>query len=140
MSNEIMSLNEKFDAGFYTGVAETVEEKKTLYNGITNQTGPLSDTKGKTLKVVNFYCEVIAMDSDIKDDDGNTITIKEPATRIVIFTDDGKAYGCVSSGIKNSLMKICQIYGMPAEWEEPLQVTLKEINRNKNRIYTFELV
>lgn len=106
--------------------------KAQLYKAMNNPEEKLKDHIGETLEVVDVFCEVV----DIADENTGEI-VKAP--RIVLFTKNGKTYGCVSKGIANSVSKLIAVFGEPTWGGLKLQVKQLSLAANKN-VLTLELV
>ena len=139
--NELMR---KSDDGFLIGestghtycsiLAETMEEKKLLYNLTSAPDGYLRDCINMELQVKHVYAETCEFVSETGE-----IT---PGVRIVLITPDGKSYQCASKGIFNSLRRLFQTVGTPDQWgDEGIRIRMKQIAKKTNRaVLTFELV
>lgn len=118
----------------------TAEDKKSkafLFN-ISNQTPEaIGDHIGEVVEITDVYIEMITMH---REDDltGEVTTVNAPRT--VLITKDGKGYGCVSVGMYSAVKRLFDYFGEPGEWDEPIKVKFKQINRNERRLFTFEVV
>ena len=107
--------------------------KAKLYNASNNPEHKVGDFINKTIKVKDVLVEVI----NIADEETGEV---ETAPRVVLIDDKGKAYQAVSTGIFNAVKKAISIFGEPT-WEEPLEVTIKQIPVGKgNSMLTFDVV
>lgn len=52
---------------------------------------------------------------------------QEEATRTVLITDDGKAYGCTSKGVAKSVALILQSKGNPDQWKESVRFAIRQV-------------
>jgi hypothetical protein len=84
----------------------------------------LDSVIGKTISVQH----IVAHRVTVIDNDGVPI----PAVRIVLASGNGKAYYCVSEGVKESLRILAQFYGTPP-WTPPLELTVNQIKTARNR-------
>lgn len=124
-------------------VANTLAEKKKLFNIMNADQTPVSDMIGKTIMLKDVYMETVELvrkdtnDAPILDEDGEPTYNKAP--RIVLVDDKGKGYQCVSTSILSSLKKLQLCMGPPT-WAEPLKVEVKQITKGAKRLFSLELV
>ena len=119
--------------GIYSSVtAETRDEKLAVFDAVSNSES-LEDMVGKTIDVENIIIQPVEMC------DEKTGEVRE-ANRIVLITDEGKAYGCVSSGVETSIKNLFAIVG-PAPWTPAIrfEVTKKQ-GRNGYKFMTLNHV
>lgn len=111
-------------AGFYTSLQLTSRaDKMKMLKAINNST-PLLDQVGKQIKIV----DVVLQSVEIANDQTGLI---ENTTRITLIDDDGHAFHATSKGIAQALRQTFAVLGSPREWEEPLEVGVKE-DRGRN--------
>lgn len=114
--------------------AETMQEKKHLYNALQNATGRMDDI----LNIPFDLKDVIIHPVQIVDNKTGEV---EDVLRTVLIDKDGSSYEGVTMGILTSLKRIFDIFGRPETWEEPLTVKLvKRDTKNGNKMTTIELV
>lgn len=120
---------------FYCSVkANTVEEKKKLFNALENCDNLLNDCVGQKIKIKDIYIEQYL--AKVDDDDEGKIKY-----RTILFAEDGKTFVSTSYGIYNVLKKICSIYGYPETWTEPIEVEVaKRPMGNGKSLLTLKLV
>lgn len=111
--------------------AKTDEEKDVMYNAANNPEFALADAIGQTLAVTDMLIETVK----ITDDETG---VENYAPRIVLITNDGKTYQCVSTGVFNSLRKMVAIYGEPT-WTDGLPIAVKQIVKGKKRILSLAI-
>lgn len=122
--------------------AETKEEKKVLFNAMNSPDGRVSDLINKVIRVRDIYCETVVLTE--KNDAGKPMTdengvVKERTMpRIVLITDDGKSYQCVSVGIYSAVKKLIMLFGPPT-WEEPIELEIKQVKKGKLQMLTLNL-
>lgn len=95
------------------------ETQKMMYNAINGTQEKLSDFIGKTINLKHFISQYVKME------DEKTGEINEIA-RCILIDDKGTSYGCVSDGIKNSMVQIFVIYGNPSDLDNPIPVVVCE--------------
>lgn len=134
--------NEKMEVGLFTEsklktycskLANTLEEKKELFNALEKCDVLLNDIVGQTIYIKDVYCE----EKEFIDNETGEAKTKY---RTILFDVDGKTYATGSYGIFNVLNKLINIYGLPTNWTEPLKVTVakKPIGNGKSAL-TFTL-
>lgn len=105
--------------------------KAKLYNASNNPEHKVGDFINKKIKIKDVLVEVI----EIADDETGAI---ETAPRVVLIDEKGEAYQAVSAGIFNAVKKAIQIFGEPT-WEEPLEVTVKQVSVKNGSMLTFDV-
>ena len=120
---------------FYCSVkANTLEDKKKLFNALENCDLLLNNCVGQKIKMKDIYVEqYLAKESE--EDEGKL------KYRTIIFADDGKTYVSTSYGIYNVLNKIFGIYGLPDTWTDPIEVEVsKRPLGNGKEMLTLKLI
>lgn len=117
MKNEIMLNNS--DLKIYSSVkANTVEEKKAVYNALEKCDVLLNDIVGTEINIKDFYIE----ERQREEEDETTGEVKQITKyRTILFDMDGKTYATGSYGVYNALRRICMVYGEPT-WTEGVVV------------------
>ncbi|MEE3324817.1 MAG: hypothetical protein VZR33_05730 [Methanosphaera sp.] len=117
MKNEIMLNNN--DLKIYSSVkANTVEEKKAVYNALEKCDVLLNDIVGTEINIKDFYIE----ERQREEEDESTGEVKQITKyRTILFDMDGKTYATGSYGVYNALRRICMVYGEPT-WTEGVMV------------------
>lgn len=111
---------------------KTIEEKKALYNATASPEKALRECVNLTIAVKDVYVEMV----DMKDEETGEITT---GPRTVLIDTEGHSYGCVSSGVFNSIGRAMRIFGAPT-WKDGINFTVKTIAKGKNNILTLEMV
>lgn len=133
--NELGFWNKDSEATTLIGVTPATEEdKKILVNAIMSPEAKLGDYVNMQIPLVNFYMEKVTFGADEETD-----TPEREGIRTVLIDQDGTSYSTASSGVVNALRTIVSFYGMPAAWEKPLLVAVKQINVGTNRVYTLNV-
>lgn len=104
----------------------TLEDKKTLYNCISDPKYRLADEINKDILVKNVYIESV----ECKRPDESV----EVCPRIVLIDADGEGHQCVSFGVYNALKKIFGLMGDPQQWENPLKLTVKQVTKGERKM------
>jgi hypothetical protein len=105
---------------FYCSVkAETLDDKKKLFNALENCDALLNNCVGEELTMKDIYIEQY-LDKKDEDDEGRL------KYRTIIFADGGKTYVSTSYGIYNILKKIFGIYGEPSNWGDGIKVKVSK--------------
>ena len=87
-----------------------------FYNATSNPANKLKEHVNEVLSLVHVSVECVEVS---KDDvpEGKTI-----APRVVLITEDGQSYACVSVGVYQSLKRMFTLLGTPDTWTEPVQI------------------
>ena len=137
MANEIVQvdLSKELSAASNTTYCSIQGgDRKTLakvYNAANNQTHRVGDFINKTINVKDVLVEII----DIADEETGEV---EQAPRVVLIDDKGEAYQSVSQGMFSAIKKAIQIFGVPT-WDDPLPMTIKQVNVGKGSMLTVEV-
>lgn len=95
--------------------AETRAEKIKLFNALKECDFKLNDVVGSKINIKDvFYQEYVKEDKETGD--------IRTGHRTIIFGDDGKTYVTASNYLYNTLRQIINVFGSPAEWDEPIMV------------------
>lgn len=122
MSNEIANItnSENMMVSFQ---AETVEDKKALYNAINSPDFRIADMINKPIKIRDALIMTVALSDD------DTGEVREMPRSILIDTE-GKTYTAVSSGIASSLRNIFSVFGT-LHFDDGLEMTVKQVQTKK---------
>lgn len=112
--------------------AETVDEKKALFNAMNNPQKRVADMIGKEIAIRDVFVESV----DMVNEETGEVTI---APRIVLVDTKGVSYQCVSTGIFSALKKLFQIFGMPT-WENGIKTEVAQIQKGKRNILTLRVI
>ena len=110
---------------------DTPEDKVAFYNMVNNTNAKLKDHINEEFTLKNVYIEVIQCEQ--VDSNGELTGVKEDCPRIVLASDDNKAYQCVSFGVLSSLNRIFGIFGFPNQWKGGLKVKAKSVSTKNGR-------
>lgn len=113
-------------------LANSVEERKNLYNAINNPEKKLADCINLTIEAKDFYVEFVELVNE------TTGEVSE-CPRIVIIDKNGISYSCVSVGIFSALKKICKFFGEPT-WTTPVKLMVKQITKGERKILSLHMV
>lgn len=142
-NNEMMVPQKDFAAGltgttgstFCSMQVKTDEDRKKLFNVMSNPTGRIKDMVNLRLKIKDIFCEAADVNHT---DEATGVVTQVTLPRIVLITDKGESYQAVSTGIFNAVKRLITVFGPPT-WETPIEVTVKQITKDKNNILTLEL-
>ena len=112
--------------------AQTVDEKKALFNAMNNPEKRVADMIGKQIAIRDVFVESV----DMVNEETGEVTI---APRIVLVDTKGVSYQCVSTGIFSALKKLFQIFGMPT-WENGIKTEVAQIQKGKRNILTLRVI
>lgn len=120
--NKLMKTEKlKTEKTMYTSMdLSTLDGKRKLYNSLENADILLNDIVGTTIRVKDVYIE----ENPVLNDETGEVVSKY---RTILFDEDGKTYATGAYGIYNSLVKIFTIFGLPNEWDEPIEFEVKKI-------------
>ena len=113
-------------------VAETIEEKKALFNAMNSPEKRTADCVNEVIVLENVYVESIEC---VNKDTGEKTT----CPRVVMIDTEGVGYQSVSLGIFSALKKLFGMFGEPATWDEPIAIKIKQISKAEKKILTFEI-
>jgi hypothetical protein len=105
-----------------------------FYNATSNPVNKLKDHVNEVLSLVHVSVECVEVSQD--DAPGG----KAIAPRIVLITEDGNSYACVSVGVYQSLKRMFTLLGTPDTWKEPVQIKPVLISTKKGQVLSLNLV
>ena len=132
--NAIMAANEVMETGvgYCSMNVQDHDQAVAFYNAVTNPTGKLKEHINETLNLVHVSVEPI----ELKSEDG-TANI---APRIVLVTDAGESYSCVSVGVYAALKRIFVLFGTPDTWTKPLPIKPVLQATKKGQVLSIQLI
>lgn len=132
--NAIMAANEVMETGvgYCSMNVQDHDQAVAFYNAVTNPTGKLKEHINETLNLVHVSVEPI----EVKSEDGTT----NIAPRIVLVTDAGESYSCVSVGVYAALKRIFTLFGTPDTWKNPLPIKPVLQATKKGQVLSIQLV
>ena len=132
--NAIMAANEVMETGVgYSSMnLQDHDQAVAFYNAVTNPTGKLKEHINETLNLVHVSVEPI----EVNREDGTT----NIAPRIVLVTDAGESYSCVSVGVYAALKRIFSLFGTPDTWTNPLPIKPVLQATKKGQVLSIQLV
>lgn len=117
---------------FYCSMkAETLDDKKAIFNAMGKCDFRLSDCLNKTINLK----DVIAQRYTSVDAETGEVTEK---IRTIFIDTEGVTYASASKGLFNSLKKVFALIGMPNTWAEPIALQVVETT-TKQGFKTFEI-
>ena len=108
------------------------KEDAKIFMALNNPEFRLANFINKTLKIQNVLVEI----REIMNDETGVI---ETAPRVVLISEDGKAYQAVSKGIFNAVKNAYEVFGQ-APWDPPLEIEVKQIAVGKGSMLTFDVL
>lgn len=132
--NAIMAVNEVMETGvgYCSMNVQDHDQAVAFYNAVTNPTGKLKEHINETLNLVHVSVEPI----EVKSEDGTP----KIAPRIVLVTDAGESYSCVSVGVYAALKRIFSLFGTPDTWTNPLPIKPVLQATKKGQVLSIQLV
>lgn len=107
-----------------------------FYNATSNPDSKLKEHVNEVLSIVHVSVECAEVNAQM--DDGSTGKVIAP--RVVLLSDDGHAYSCVSVGIYQSLKRLFALIGTPETWTEPVKVKPVLTTTKKGQVLSLMLV
>lgn len=131
--NALAVINEQMDTArsYYSGCADTFDDKKRLVNAMSNPDFRIADFINKVINVVDVYVEMSNVTSQTT---GELVEIP----RVVLIDDKGKSYASLSFGVFNSLKKIISVFGLPT-WPEGIPIEVVRIQKGDRQIYNLTI-
>ena len=111
--------------------SNTFEAKLATANALANAL-PIDEHLGEAIELTNFVVQAVEVTNT---DAATGVSRKVPATRIVLVAADGSAYAGVSEGVFKSLQNLTTIFGMPADWEQPIPVSVERVKGRNGFFY-----
>ena len=135
MNNELATIDQNatnINAGIYCSMqAETQADRLAIYDAVSNSES-LDDMVGKIIAITNVVIQPVEMTDNAT---GEVRCIN----RIVLICEDGKAYGCTSSGVETSIKNLFGIVGMPP-WNPAIKmIPMKQQGRNGYKFTTLAI-
>ena len=106
----------------------------TFYNATSNPANKLKEHVNEVLSLVHVSVECVEVSKEDAPED------KVIAPRIVLITEDGQSYACVSVGVYQSLKRMFTLLGTPDTWAEPVKIKPVLISTKKGQVLSLYLV
>lgn len=108
------------------------KEDAKIFAALNNPEFRIANFINKRIKVQNILVEI----REILDEDTGEL---ETAPRVVLISEDGKAYQAVSKGIFSAVKNAFEVFGA-APWDPPLEIEVKQVPVGKGSMLTFDVV
>lgn len=105
-----------------------------FYNATSNPANKLKEHVNEVLNLVHVSVECVEVSKENSPDE------KVLAPRIVLITEDGQSYACVSIGVYQSLKRMFTLLGTPDTWTEPVKIKPVLISTKKGQVLSINLV
>lgn len=105
-----------------------------FYNATSNPVNKLKEHINEVLSLVHVSVECVEVSKEGASE-GKVI-----APRIVLITEDGQSYSCVSVGVYQSLKRMFALLGDPGTWTEPVKIKPVLISTKKGQVLSLNLV
>lgn len=105
-----------------------------FYNATSNPSNKLKEHINEVLSLVHVSVECVEVSKEDTPDD------KVITPRIVLITEDGQSYSCVSIGVYQSLKRMFTLLGTPDTWTEPVKIKPVLISTKKGQVLSLNLV
>lgn len=108
---------------------DTTENKKKVFAISENADGVVADHIDESILLKDLFLQKY---EKIDEETGEVIT----RTRTILISADGTSYASASKGLYNSVLKLIALLGKPDEWDEPIEIKVKEVSIDKGKTYT----
>lgn len=133
-SNTALTISNNKSSVYCSVKAETMEEKKALYNALESCDVKLNDIVGQKVKVKDIYIQEYPR---VNKETGEPMT---NGHRVILFDDEGKTYVTASNYFFVSLAKVINAFGDPKTWKEPLEIEItKRTTKGGNSCLSLKL-
>ncbi len=105
-----------------------------FYNATSNPVNKLKEHVNEVLSLVHVSVECIEVSRE------DALEEKVMSPRIVLITEDGQSYACVSIGVYQSLKRMFTLLGTPDTWTEPVKIKPVLISTKKGQVLSLNLV
>lgn len=135
-NNGVMTVSDVMSTGVgYTDMNLTDHNVAVaFYNATSNPVNKLKEHVNEVLNLVHVSVECVEVCTDDESES------KAIAPRIVLITDDGQSYACVSVGVYQSLKRMFTLLGTPDTWTEPMKIKPVLISTKKGQVLSLNLV
>lgn len=106
----------------------------TFYNATSNPVNKLKEHINEVLSLVHVSVECVEVSKE------DALEGKVIAPRIVLITEDGQSYSCVSVGVYQSLKRMFALLGAPDTWTKPVKIKPVLISTKKGQVLSLNLV
>lgn len=106
----------------------------TFYNATSNPANKLKEHVNEVLSLVHVSVECVEVSKE------DAAEGKAIAPRIVLITEDGQSYACVSVGVYQSLKRMFTLLGTPDTWTGPVKIKPVLISTKKGQVLSLNLV
>lgn len=114
-----------------TFAGESHKDKIELFQAMT-AAEPISDHLGEVINLNNVVAQVV----EVENQDGLMVE----AVRVILVSDDDKAYAGLSDGLFRSIQNLFGVLGMPNEWDAALPVVVTEEKSRKGfKFFTLKI-
>lgn len=115
--------------------AETMADKKKLYNALESCDVIINDIVGQKIKVKDVYIQEFPRTNK------ETGEPMSNGHRVILFDEDGKTYVTASNYFFVSLVKVLNTFGDPNTWDKPLEIEItKRPTKGGNNCLSLKLV
>jgi hypothetical protein len=119
----------------YSSITTDTDEGKDQMLAAVMGSEPVAQHLGEVLEVKHLIVQRALMPNTRKP--GNPI---EPVARVVLITDDGKAYHAMSGPLFRDIQNIIAIKGEPSTWPAPVSIAVAQEGSGSSKYYTAKYV
>lgn len=131
MNYAVTRIDNEENQSLCTMTTETTAEKKVFFNAVQNPSSKVADYINQEIVIKDVYMEKAFYEDG---DGGMTEGVKT-----IIITPEGQGILANSNGIAKSIFALFDIFGMPAEWDEPITVTVRQVEVPAGRYFKLEV-
>ncbi|QXG07733.1 ssDNA binding protein [Curtobacterium phage Pize] len=134
LRTELSNLNAGGDVhGFYSSMkATSIAERIAVAKALSSSEAIVDTILGKPVNVVDLIIQA----ADMINEQTKQMQV---VPRVVLVTDDGKAYHAISGPLYRDVTNLLGIVGEPSSWGEPVVVSVKREGSGNRRYFTMDV-
>lgn len=131
MNYAVNRIDKEENQSLCTMSCDTVAEKKVFFNAVQNPSSKVSDYINQEIVIKDIFMEKAFYE------DGNGGMTE--GVKTIIITPDGSGILANSTGIAKSIFALFDIFGAPAEWDEPITCIVRQVETPNGRYFKLEV-
>lgn len=133
--NKTLTIANNSNRTYCSVKAETMADKKKLYNALESCDVIINDIVGQKIKIKDIYIQEFPR---VNKETGEPMS---NGHRVILFDDAGKTYVTASNYFFVSLVKVLNTFGDPNTWDKPLEIEVtKRPTKGGNNCLSLKLV
>lgn len=133
--NKTLTIANNSNRTYCSVKAETMADKKKLYNALESCDVIINDIVGQKIKVKDIYIQEFPR---VNKETGEPMS---NGHRVILFDETGKTYVTASNYFFVSLVKVLNAFGDPNTWDKPLEIEItKRPTKGGNNCLSLKLV